>query len=89
MSVGGPEVVPAVSISTPRKEPDAFTVQHLAQLLLSSKKHHLLERKLAQYNGDPLQWHKWFGQLKSAVDSAPITDDVKLTYLKTLVTGKT
>ena len=31
---------------------------------------------------------EWFGQFKSTVDSAVLTDDTKLTYLKTLVTGK-
>ena len=41
-----------------------------------------------QYNGDPLQWHKWYGQFKSAIDSQSLTDDVKLTYLKSLVSGK-
>ena len=55
---------------------------------MSSKKDHLPEWKLAGYSGDPLQWHEWFGQFKSAIDSAPLTDDVKLTYLKTLVSGK-
>ena len=87
-SVGGPEVVPAVSIATPRTEPTAFTVQDLAQMLAPSRKDHLSELKLAQYNGDPLQRHEWFGQFKSALDSAPLTDDVKLTFLKTLVTVK-
>ena len=43
---------------------------------------------MSQYNGDPLQWHEWFGKCKSAIDSQSLTDDVKLTYLKTLVTGK-
>ena len=57
-------------------------------LLASTTKDHLPEWKLAQYNGDSIQWHEWFGQCKSAIDSAPLTDDVKLTYLKTLVTGK-
>ena len=37
---------------------------------------------------DPLNWHERFGQFKSTVDSAVLTDDTKLTYLKTLVTGK-
>ena len=35
-----------------------------------------------------MQWHEWFGQFRSTVDSAPLSPDVKLTYLKTLVTGK-
>ena len=46
------------------------------------------EWKLSQYNGDPLQWREWFGQFKSAIDAQSLTDDVKITYLKTLVTGK-
>ena len=88
MSVGEheDEVVPAVSIATPRTEPTAFTAQDLAQLLASSGKDHLCEWKLALYN--PLQWHEWFGQFKSTIDSAPLTNDVKLTYLKVLLTGK-
>ena len=48
----------------------------------------LPEWKLTQYNGDPLQWYEWFGQFKSAIDSQSLSDDVKLTYIKTLVTGK-
>ena len=43
---------------------------------------------LSQYNGDPLQRYDWYGQFKSAIDSQSLTDDVKLTYLKTPVTGK-
>ena len=35
----------------------------------------------------PLQWEEWFGQIKSAIDSKSLTDDVKLIYLKTVVTG--
>ena len=42
----------------------------------------------SQYNGDPVQWHEWYGQFKSAIDSLSLTNDVKLTYLKTLATGK-
>ena len=68
--------------------PAAVTVQDLAQLITATKRDHLPEWKLAQYNGDPLQWHEWFGQFKSAIDSTTLSDDVKLTYLKTLVTGK-
>ena len=40
-------------------------------------------------NGDPLQWHEWYGQFINAIDLQSLTDDAKLTYLKTLVTGKT
>ena len=69
-------------------EPTAFTVEDLAQLLASSRKDHLPEWKLAQYNGDRLQGYEWFGHFKSAIDSIPLRDDPKLRYLKTLVTGK-
>ena len=68
------------TIAPPQPSTSSFTVQDLAQLLMSSKKDHLPEWKLAQYSGDPLQWHEWFGQFESAIDSAPLTDDVKLTY---------
>ena len=87
-SVTAPSFVPASSFTLPQPSGNSFTMQDLAQLLSSTKKDHLPEWKLAQFNGDPLQWHDWFGQFKSAIDSSPLTDDVKLTYLKTLVTGK-
>ena len=87
-SVTAPPFVPATSFTLPQPSVNSFTLQDLAQLLSSTKKDHLPEWKLAQFNGDPLQWHEWFGQFKSAIDSSSLTDDVKLTYLKTLVTGK-
>ena len=87
-SVTAPPFVPASSFTLPKPSVNSFALQDLAQLLSSTKKDHLPEWKLAQFNGDPLQWHEWFGQIKSAIDSSSLTDDVKLTYLKTLVTGK-
>ena len=80
--------VPAGTSTTMQPTTTGFTIQDLALLLASTKKDHLPEWKLAQYNGNPIQWHEWFGQFKRVVDSAPLRDDVKLTYLKTLVTGK-
>ena len=88
MSVGRPEVVSDVSVATAGTEPTAFTVQDLPQLPASSRIEHLPEWKLVQYNGGLLRWHEWFGQFRSAIDSDSLLDDVKLTYLKTLVTGK-
>ena len=55
---------------------------------MHSRKDHLPEGSLAQFDGNPLIWHEWFGQAKSTVHSAVLTDDTKLTYLKTLVTSK-
>ena len=55
---------------------------------MHSRKDHLLESKLAQFDGNILSWHEWFGQLKSTVDSTVLTDYTKLTYLKALVTSK-
>ena len=82
------QFAPPTFITAPQPATSSFTVQDLAQLLASSKRDHLPEWKLAQYSGDPFQWLEWYGQFKSAIDSAPLTDDVKLTYLKTLVSGK-
>ena len=80
--------VPSSATSVTQTSVPSFTIQDVAQILASTKKDHLPEWKLSQYSGDPIQWHEWYGQFKSAIDSAPLTDDVKLTYLKTLGTGK-
>ena len=73
----GTQFAPPTFITAPQPATNSFTVQDLAQLLASSKSDHLPEWKLAQ--GDPLKWHEWYGQFKSAIDSAPLTDDVKHT----------
>ena len=65
-----------------------LSARELLEFLMHSRKDHLPEWMLAQFDGNALKWHKWFGQLKSTVDSAVLTDDTNLTYLKTLVTGK-
>ena len=79
---------PQVSAPPPPIPENASLIRELADAITSKKNDPLPEWKLAQYNGDPLQWHEWYGQFKSAIDSQSLTDDVKLTYLKTLVTGK-
>ena len=100
LTVTGPTIQPATTLITaptlqsfqpPTGPPSTLTtvtIHDLAQLLSAAKNDHLPEWKLAQYNGDPLQWHEWIGQFRGAIDSAPLSNDVKLTYLKTLVTGK-
>ena len=80
--------IPSGSSAVLQPSPTHFGLHEVAQLLASTKKDHLPEWKLSEYNGDPIRWHEWFGQFKSAIDSAQLSDDVKLTYLKTLVTGK-
>ena len=65
-----------------------LSARELAEFLMHIRKNHLPEWKLAQFDGNPLNWHEWFGQFKATVDSAVLTDDTKLTHLKTLVTGK-
>ena len=62
--------VPVGTSTTMQPRTTGFTIQDLALLLASTKKDHLPEWKLAQYNGDPIQWHEWFGLFKSAIDSA-------------------
>ena len=64
------------------------TMDDLAKLLTVSRKNPLPEWKLSTFDGNPLQWHEWYEQFKSAVDQAAITDEVKMTFLKTLVSGK-
>ncbi len=44
--------------------------------------------KLDKFDGDPVQWYKWYGQFRSAIDSGSLSNDVKLIYLKTFVLGK-
>ena len=66
----------------------SLIIEDLAEIITMNRKNPLPELKLSQCNGDPLHWHEWFGRFVSAVDSAYLSDDVKLTHLKTLVTGK-
>ena len=65
-----------------------ITNQDLAKILTLSQKDPLPEWKLSSFDVNPLQWPDWFGQFKSAIDAKVLSDDVKLTYLKTLVSGK-
>ena len=72
----------------PINEQKSRTIENLAEIFSMNRKDPLPEWKLSQYNGHLLPWYEWFGQFVSAVDSARLSDDVNLTYLKTLVTGK-
>ena len=63
-------------------------MKQLEDAINSKKNEPLPEWKLSQYNGDPLHWHESLGQFKSARDAQSLTDDVNLTNLKNLVTGK-
>ena len=74
---GGP---PHPTPSAPSLD-SADLIKQLANAITCKKNDPLLEWKLSQYNGDPLQWHEWFGQFKSAIDTQSLTDDVNLTYL--------
>ena len=79
---------PQVPATAPPIPDNASLIRELADAITSKKNYPLPEWKLAEFIGDPLKWHEWYGQFKSAIDSQSLTDDVKLTYLKTLVTGK-
>ena len=54
-SVTAPPFVPASSFTLPQPPANSFTLHDLAQILTSTKKDHLPEWKLAQFNGAPLQ----------------------------------
>ena len=63
-------------------------MKDLADAITSSHLNPLPKWNLANYNGDPLSWHEWIGQFRSAIDSQNLSDAVKLTHLKGLLTGK-
>ena len=79
---------PQVSAPAPPIPDNASLIRELADAITSKRNDPLPEWKLADFNGDPLKWHEWYGQFKSAIDSQSLTDEFQLTYLKTLVTGK-
>ena len=79
---------PQVPAPAPPIPDNTSLIREIADAITSKKNDPLPEWKLAQYNGDPLQWHEWYGQFRSAIGSQSLTDEVKLAYLKTLVTGK-
>ena len=55
----------------PAPQPQAVTLNDLVQALSVSKKDPFPEWKLAQYDGNPLQWHEWLGQFCSTVGKRP------------------
>ena len=63
-------------------------IRDLADAIASKKHDPLPKWKREKFDGDSLQWHEWYGQFKSAINSQSLSDDVKLTYFKTLVTVK-
>ena len=79
---------PQVSAAAPTIPDNASLIRELADAITSKRNDPLPEWNLAEFDGDPLKWQEWYGQFKSAIDSQSLTDDVKLTYFKTLVTGK-
>ena len=84
LSWSGPQVSATVfSIAD-----NAPSIRELADAVTSKKNDPLPEWKLAQFIGAPLQWHEWYGQFKSAITLLSLTDDVKLNYFQTIVTGK-
>ena len=102
--VGNPNAVDAAIYSKPLMAPytsqnkrsglftssgsKPITNQDLAEILTMSQKGPLPEWKLSSFEGNPLQWPEWFGQVKSAIDAKVLSDFVKLKYLKTLISGK-
>ena len=67
---------------------NANFIKTLVDAITSRKNDPLSKWKLSQNSGDPLKWQECFCRFKSAIDSQFLTDDVKLIYFKTIVTGK-
>ena len=65
-----------VSAPAPTIPDNASLIRELADAITSKKNDPLPEWKLAQFSGDPSQWHDWHGQFKSAIDSQSLTDDL-------------
>ena len=65
-----------------------ITNQDLTEILTLSQRVYLLQWKLSSFDGNPLQWLEWFCQFKNAIDAKVMFNDVKQTYLNTLVLGK-
>ena len=65
-----------------------ISARELADIILHSRKDRLPELNLEVFDGEPLNWYEWFGQFQATVDSAMLTDDEKLKYLKTHVKDK-
>ena len=72
----------------PSDTDNASLIKELADAIASKKNDPMAKWQLAQYNGESLQWHEWYGQFESAIDSQSLNVDVKLTYLETLVKDK-
>ena len=83
-----PATTPLTGAIPPLVPQGGISFQDLIEVMKIGRKGPLPEWNLSKYDGDPLQWSEWYGQFKSAVDSALLSDHEKLTYLKTLVTGK-
>ena len=56
-----------------------LSARKMSELLMHSRTNHRFGWKFAQFDGNPLNWHEWFGQFKCTVDCAVLTDDAKLT----------
>ena len=67
---------------------NAILFKALVDAITNKMNDPLPEWRLSEYNEDPPQWHKSYGQIKIAIEIQSLTDDVKLKYLKILVTGK-
>ena len=88
-----PVYAPVQSIPADTTDPSSSSSKHvmleeLAANFSMNRRDPLIERKLTQFNGDSFLLNFWLGQFRSKVGSAHMTNDVKLTYLKPLVTGK-
>ena len=72
--------VPAGTSTTMQPSTTGFTLQDLALLLASTEKDHLPEWKLAQYNGDPIQWLVKLAYLKTLVTGNAKTAIAEIAY---------
>ena len=80
---------PAVSYRQGTDNPHTVpSTVNLAEILAFNKQDSLPQWKEICFEGNPLDWFEWFGQFKSAIGFTHLSNYVKFTYLKTLVSGK-
>ena len=65
-----------------------ISARELAELTKNKCKDCFPKLKLSQFDGNALNWHESFGQFSSNINSAPMSNDEKIIYLKTLVSVK-
>ena len=77
------------SLPTWNKKPATMAVidQHGATNEVTFSGRSLPKLKLREFAGDPLEWPEWSGMFQSTAGRSSLSNDEKMSHLKTLLTG--